>query len=92
MELFVRVHAIIKGQDLIKDYPDKGALIVHLHEQARLTELYKKLSLSTQQVNLVIINGTCFYTNPALHQGDIIELFLHMVSSQKSTWLDFNIA
>jgi sulfur carrier protein ThiS len=92
MEIFVGIHTTIIGQDLIKNYPDKGALIVHLHEQARLADLYKELNLSNQQVNLVVINDTCFYTDPVLHQGDFIELFLHMVSGQKFTRLNFNIA
>lgn len=80
MNVFVKVHAIMRDQDLIKDYPDKGALIIDLLEQARLTDLFNELNLATQQVNLAVVNGTFFYTDPVLHQGDLIELFLHMIS------------
>lgn len=73
MEVFVKAHATIR--DLIKDYPDKGALIMHLLEQATLADLFKELNLSAKQVPLVIINGSCVYSEPILKHGDLIELF-----------------
>ncbi|MDD4238861.1 MAG: MoaD/ThiS family protein [Desulfotomaculaceae bacterium] len=76
MEVFVKAHATIK--ELISDFPDKGALIVHLPEQATLLDLLKVLGLSAEKVTLVVINGTCVYTAPALNQGDLVEFFPYM--------------
>lgn len=73
MEIFVKAQATIK--DLIRDYPDKGALVVHLQERATLADLINVLNLSAEQVNLTVINGTSVYTDLVLHPGDIVELF-----------------
>lgn len=73
MVLYVKAHEIIK--DLIRDYPEKGMLVVQVLEGSTLADLLKTLNLSIEEVGLVVINGTSFNKDTVLKAGDLVELF-----------------
>lgn len=73
MNVYVKAHEIIKEQ--IRDYPEKGVLVVPALECSTLADLLKALNLSNKEIGLVVINGTCLYKDTVLKAGDLVELF-----------------